>query len=386
MTLDWLIVGGGIHGVHLAVRLIGEAGVPPDRLRIVDPADRLLARWFACTATVGMTHLRSSAAHHLDIDPQSLWRFAGTKKNRKRGLFAAPYNRPSLALFNAHCQRVVVRYALEELHVKGRAVACSVRGNAVEVALSDGVRLEADRAVLAMGTGERPPRPRWALQEHPRIQHVFDLSFGGWPTEPGETVVVVGGGISACQSALRLIGEGHQVHLIARHPVREHQFDSDPGWLGPKLMRRFEREDNFSRRRHMIQNARHRGSVPPDVRRKLRRAVDKGRVVRHEAHIEDLVIGCERLDMRLSTGVTVSADRVFLATGLASTRPGGAMIDDLVASASLPCAACGFPIVDRALRWHPRIHVCGPLAELELGPVSNNIAGARRAGDRLLGG
>ena len=33
-TLDWLIIGGGIHGVHIAARLLGESGVAPDRLRI----------------------------------------------------------------------------------------------------------------------------------------------------------------------------------------------------------------------------------------------------------------------------------------------------------------------------------------------------------------
>jgi hypothetical protein len=41
-------------------------------------------------------------------------------------------------------------------------------------------------------------------------------------------------------------------------------------------------------------------------------------------------------------------------------------------------------IVDPNLRWHPRVFVSGPLAELELGPVSRNIAGARRAGDRIV--
>ena len=60
------------------------------------------------------------------------------------------------------------------------------------------------------------------------------------------------------------------------------------------------------------------------------------------------------------------------------------MVDALIASASLPCARCGYPIVDSALRWHPRIHVSGPLAELELGPASRNIAGARLAGGRLV--
>ena len=35
-SLDWLIVGGGPHGLHLALRLLG-AVVPSARIRIVDP-------------------------------------------------------------------------------------------------------------------------------------------------------------------------------------------------------------------------------------------------------------------------------------------------------------------------------------------------------------
>jgi hypothetical protein len=44
-----------------------------------------------------------------------------------------------------------------------------------------------------------------------------------------------------------------------------------------------------------------------------------------------------------------------------------------------------YPIVDRALRWHPGIHVTGPLAELEIGPPARNILGARLSAERLLG-
>ena len=33
MALDWLIIGGGIHGMHIAARLLGESGVAPERLR-----------------------------------------------------------------------------------------------------------------------------------------------------------------------------------------------------------------------------------------------------------------------------------------------------------------------------------------------------------------
>ena len=77
MNLDWVIIGGGIHGVHIAARLLGEAEVSPEKLRIVDPAEQLLARWKSHTTTTGMSHLRSPAVHHLDLDPWSLQRFAG---------------------------------------------------------------------------------------------------------------------------------------------------------------------------------------------------------------------------------------------------------------------------------------------------------------------
>ena len=75
MKTEWLVIGGGIHGVHLAARLIAEAHVNPKQLRIVDPGQRLLQRWRTCTETTGMRHLRSPAVHHLDVEPWSLPHF-----------------------------------------------------------------------------------------------------------------------------------------------------------------------------------------------------------------------------------------------------------------------------------------------------------------------
>jgi hypothetical protein len=40
-------------------------------------------------------------------------------------------------------------------------------------------------------------------------------------------------------------------------------------------------------------------------------------------------------------------------------------------------------VVSKALRWARGLYVMGPLAELELGPTARNIAGARKAADRL---
>ncbi len=383
MHLDVLIIGGGIHGVHIAARLIGEAGFSPERLRIVDPADRLLDRWRTCTATTAMTHLRSPSVHNLDLNPWALQRFAGKRKKRKQNLFAAPFDRPALGLFNAHCDRVIDKFGLAELHIQARATACSIECEHVGVELSNGQQLTATNVVLAVGSSEHPEWPAWAPREDERIHHVFDPGFDGWPTSK-ETIAVIGGGISAAQVALRLLKEGHDVHLVSRHALRKQQFDSEPGWLGPKFMAGFLQEPDFDRRRAMIVKARHIGSIPPDIKRTLHRVIHEGLISWHEGQVSKLDTSGGKVSTELRSGITIETDRALLATGFAQMRPGGALVDQLVASESLCCAQCGYPVVDESLRWHSRIFVSGPLAELELGPAARNIAGARRAANRLV--
>ena len=383
MRLDWLIIGGGIHGVHIAARLLGDADISRDRLRIVDPGDCLLSSWRNCTATTGMTHLRSSSVHHLGLHHAALQRFAGRNQRTTRRPFAPPFERPSLSLFNAHCDHVEATYRLRELHLRTRATRCSIRPHAVEVQLEDDRTLEAGNIVLAIGSSEQPRWPDWAPRNDPRIHHIYTPGFDGWPTRR-ERVTVVGGGISSGHVALRLVQEGHDVHLVSRHGIRQHQFDSDSGWLGWRYSATFSRERDPDRRRGIVTEARHHGSVPPDMARSLRRAINRRQLTWHQGEIDHLVEGPDGMKLVLDEDTAIEAHRVLLATGFDSRRPGGIMIDKLIESGSLPCAECGYPIVDTELRWHPRIYVSGPLAELELGPVSRNIAGARRAGDRII--
>ncbi|MEM7233641.1 MAG: FAD/NAD(P)-binding protein [Planctomycetota bacterium] len=385
MSLEWLIVGGGVHGVHLATRLISEASVAEERIAIVDPADRLLARWRSCTAVTGMRYLRSPGVHHLDAASSSLRQYAGKHRLWSPGLFAEPNQRPSLRLFNAHCDHLVSKLGLSELHRCDRAVECIADDRSVVVRLAKKGWVETRNVIFALGAGDQPYWPKCAPRKHPKVRHVFDPGFDGWPSGSSERVVVMGGGISAAQVALRLLGEGHRVRLITRHKFRVHQFDSDPVWLGPRVKTEFNRFRNASRRREIISKARHRGSIPPDVDRHLKRAIHRGEIVWDRQPVADVIPSDEVVYVQLSDGAMIEADRVLLATGFESRRPGGRLVDSLVASASLPCAKCGYPIVDTSLRWHRRVYVTGPLAELEIGPISRNIAGARAAADRIIG-
>ncbi|MEM9291689.1 MAG: FAD/NAD(P)-binding protein [Acidobacteriota bacterium] len=408
-SIDWLIIGGGIHGVHLAARLVGEAKIDSARLKILDPGPRLLHHWRTFSAATGMTHLRSPVVQHLDLEPFSLRRYAGTRRDRAPGVLKGQYDRPSLGIFNAHCDSVIERFGLAGRHLRDQALHIDPSTDGVRVRTCSGESLEAERVLLAIGTSHQPEWPEWAPRNEPRIQHVFDseqletkllgpkLNPTMGPTQgrvqgPAQgpiqdkvkRLLVVGGGISAAQVALRLVAEGHLVDLVSRHPFRVHEFDSSPGWLGPKLMPLFRNERDPDRRRHLIREARHRGSITPELRRSLRFAVTSGKLAAHEGAVSDLQIKEDGLELKLASGRDLHGSRLYLATGFAAYRPGGEMLDQLIEALDLPCAHCGFPIVDPWLRWHPRIHVSGPLAELEIGPVARNIAGARRAGDRLI--
>ncbi|MEZ4450841.1 MAG: FAD/NAD(P)-binding protein [Nannocystaceae bacterium] len=387
----WLIVGGGIHGTHLAIRLLA-AGVDRSQLRILDPHARLLERWRVCAENTGMTHLRSPAVHNLDVDAFSLLRFSGPPRGRRAGLFAAPYDRPALGLFNHHNDALVEEHRLAELHVQASARRITLRCDAVEVEVEVGGTsnelLMCDRLILALGVGGQPRWPAWAEGlrggPRPRAAHVFEEGYVVPGTPPWRRVAVIGGGISAAQVALRLAADPLvAVTVISRHEPRQAQFDSDPGWLGPKHMRAFHVERDLGRRRALIDGARHRGSMPPEVLRALRRALRAGAIewVRGEVQAADTHPGGVLL--RGATPAPIDVDFVLLATGFERRRPGGPLVDRLIADHQLPCAECGYPRIDNGLRWHPQILVSGALAELQLGPVARNIAGARYAADAI---
>jgi len=337
--------------------------------------------------------------HHLDLSSASLRRFAEAGKAQGAGQpFTRPYSRPALDLFDRHSKEVIAKSRLEELHVRGRANALEISDDHIRVGLEEGCAedggsaLEARHVVLSLGAPRDPEWPEWARRavesatdqvDSSAIQHIFAPGFELDDDPEHEVIAVVGAGISGVQVALRCAKVGRRVLLISRNPLRSHQFDSDPGWQGPKNMASFSRIQDPNVRRQKISEARHRGSVPPDVEASLRSAMADGTI----EHLEGVEVGAAEFAAgRFCLGVgerQIPVDRVLLATGYTGRRPGEGWLDDAIETHGLPCADCGFPIVDRGLRWHPRLLVTGALAELEIGPVSRNISGAMRAGERI---
>jgi len=385
-VFDWLVIGGGPHGVHAAARISAAWGSV--RVGILDPHEEPFHDWDAVTKGVGMTHLRSPIVHHIGLSSLDLADFAREGAvGRSGSALKGRYRRPSLDLFNAHSRDVFGRSELADVWIRGRATAIDPLPNGWRIETDRG-GIESRRIVLTIGSSQRLRWPDWAPRRSACVDHVLDPDRP--PVEDGP-VLVVGGGLSAAQTAVSLAGRGVDVTLLRRHLARVHRFDTDPGWLGPKRMREFRAEPSPDRRREMITEARHLGSVTSDALHALRASVARGTLQWRRGEVRGATPTTDGVDVTIDAeGGETEADtsvarvrRVLLATGYAPDASSPPWIHALGQRLGLPLARCGTPVPDTALQWAPGLHVTGPLAELELGPTSRNIAGARRAGDIL---
>jgi len=120
------IIGGGVHGTHLAIRLLNAGIVDRKRLRICDP-DGLLANLRRQCQQCGMTEFRSPLVHHIAIDPFSLRAFA-RERDRTDELIPTDTggDRPTVSLFFDHAEWVCEKHNLESLVESTRALSAEV--------------------------------------------------------------------------------------------------------------------------------------------------------------------------------------------------------------------------------------------------------------------
>lgn len=386
--LEWLIIGGGIHGTYCSHLLVSRGGVSRSRVRVLDPHPEPLACWHHRARNTGMQFLRSPDVHNLDLEPMSLFHFTRERHEPWSTQFTGIYrNQPALDLFHTHSQWIIDQHRLAELRLTGTATGLSCTATGVSVETSAGT-LRTRHVLLAVGPAD-PCWPAWATQLRTAgapIGHVFDPAFCRTDVPAWSHAVVIGGGITAVQTALALAQQAPgTVTLLTRHEFREHPFDSDPCWFSMCLAA-YQRETDYQHRRATIRKARYRGSVPPDILRQLHEAVTAGILTVKIGDVTSATLTVE-MDVSLSLEAlqeTINCDRIVLATGFAQERPGGAWLTQAIADYALPCSHCGYPIVDQTLQWRHGVYVTGALAELEIGPVARNIIGARLAGERLL--
>lgn len=382
--LQMLIIGGGIHGVHLAHRLLCETALTHDDIRVLDPHAELLHEWQRCTRNCGMRYLRSPSVHHIDIDPFSLDKYAVLPENRRDSNFIPPKDRPSVALFHKHCRMVIDTHRLESIQIQGTAREAMDRSSHVSV-VTAGKTIDARMILLALGMNNQPLWPYWAMRLKELgapVGHVFDPDFGLDAIQNRGTIAVVGSGISGAQLALHLAEKKlDDILLISKKAISVSDFDFASGWLGPKYLDDFNRQPLDERRRR-IKAARMKDSIPQDTKASIDSAVAEKRISCVVDDITDAKFQAGHLLLDGRHG-PYACGQVILATGFRETRPGNGFVTQMIKEFHLKTASCGFPAIGPSLQWHKRIFISGPLSELQIGPSARNIAGARHAGRRI---
>jgi thioredoxin reductase len=379
---DWIIIGGGIHGCTVATYLVKKKEVPIHKICVIDPYPEPLFKWKRLTGLIDMPYLRSPFVHHLDTNPFSLQSF---KKDEGEN-FYGPYKRPALSLFNQHSSTVLDEIEISKAWFQGKVEHVEKRENDWIVRTSGLDHFLGKNIVIATGMNNQLAYPSWgsdlAAARPKQVGHLFAESIP--IMEP--PIVVIGGGISAAHLVIKLSkkypGNAYQ---IARQPYRVHDFDSDPGWLGPKHMSGFEKLTRYEERREVIDHARHKGSMPSELANKLRNLKRNNAFTFIQDEVQSWTVTGDEIILHLTKEKSiVKAKTILFATGFSKEVLKVDWLQKLIQEEKLTCAKCGFPVVKEDLSWCNHLFVTGQLAELEIGPVSRNISGARKAAERIV--
>ena len=154
---DWIVVGGGPHGV-CAARALTAGGAS---VRIVDPSGALLERWGVRARAVEMVWMRSPAGHHLDAQPVSLHHFLHRPEHADVAELAGTLRRPMHEAFLRHSREVVDGAGLDRSVVRGRVSSIQRRGSELLV-LGEGASSADGSSSRRARTPRASPRGRSA--------------------------------------------------------------------------------------------------------------------------------------------------------------------------------------------------------------------------------
>ena len=389
------IIGGGIHGVSIAIRLLRDMPTAAKSLAIVDRHPLPLTQWRRKTERQGMAFLRSPAVHHITPDALGIVEYA--ERHSRTNALAPPYSQPSTQLFWDFCKSALVELGAHQVYYQFDVSKLRWDKGAgrfpFRLISTDNEGFRSRCVVLAIGADDcayvPPEFVQWQHRYPDQILHAseFTVDCEDKRNDKRDQIVIVGGGLTAGTFAKSLSERGHSVALIVRKQLKTEQFDFPPVWLGPKALAEFASETDFQRRYETIQQNRGEGSITPNVMEALLNTpkVDIYPETRiHNITTEDECLPAHKLRIETTRGVITDVSRVILATGYRFNLRRYGFLTELLAHHQVPLV-CGLPRLDTDLQLHPieNLFGSGTIAQLQIGPASGNIAGANLAYERL---
>ena len=397
------IIGGGIHGISIALRFLRE--IPTTEIAIVDRHPLPLTAWQRKTERQGMTFLRSPAVHHIAPDALGIVEYA--ECHNRGDELAPPYSQPATRLFWDFCNDVLKEIAKHQDYYQFDVAKLRWDKGAGQYPFrlisTDTVGFRSRCVILAIGSDDcyyvPPEFMPWQQRWPERVVHASRFSvepnhregqvFHALPTEK-EPIAIVGAGLTAGTLARSLSERGHEVILIARRQLKTEQFDFPPRWLGPKALAEFASEPDFQQRYETVQQVRGEGSITPDIAEALKEAprvtIYTHTCVRNitEEPGQTLCLHLESSGELSKRAYRTNVSCVILATGYQFNLRRYPFLAELIAQHEVPLV-CGLPKLDANLQLLPVANLfgTGTIAQLQLGPAAGNIAGASLAYERL---
>ena len=390
------IIGGGIHGLSIAMQLIRDRPQVAKHLVVLDRHPEPLTAWRRKTEGQGMTFLRSPAVHHIDTEPLGIVEYA--RSTDRLDELAPPYGQPSTTLFLDFCRHAIEQHGLKQVYYPFDVATLRWdKGSGRFPFRIISQRNEGFRArcvILATGSEDFPYLPAefvaWQRRFPKRVRHSCDFNLQALAqAEIGcatAKIVIVGGGLTAGTLAKNLVELGKQVVLITRKPLKIQQFDFEPLWVGPKALGEFRRESDWEKRYEIVQEVRGAGSMTDEIAEELmRHTVGSPPAVSLYSEASILQIDqLDKLQIQTTKGTIDDVDLLILATGYRFDLRRYPFLSNLIKQHAIPILH-GLPLLDENLQLTPveNLFGSGVIAQLQLGPASENIVGATLAYERL---
>jgi len=381
--IDIAIIGAGVQALTLTTHLLQKSSKHYHKFLVFDPSQTWMSQWQQQFAAQQIPYLRSPAVHHPDPHSHQLRTFA---ENRHHELFP-PYDRPGTQLFNDFCDEVIHRWKLTEKVYPARiSQIIPIKRDSrsrFQLVLNTGETIIARRVVLATGSG-KVQLPDWVdsiTSDYPsdRLCHSQQVNLQRLDLV-GERILIVGGGLTSGHLAKGAINLGATVTLMTRKQLQSKIFDADPGWLGPKYLKDFHAQTDWSERYQQIQQARNGGSMTPDMMLNLSRATKEGKVRIDECfQVIDAQWQDNLWQVSCSNASKHQFNRIWLATGTKFNVQEHPLLQDALKAYPTEIVN-GLPILDEHLRLpKSNFFIMGGLAALRIGPVARNIGGGKMA-------
>ena len=378
LNTDVCIVGAGPHG--LAATLLFNRIDPSMKVTVIDHSTEWLATWNRQFQRAAITTLRSPIVHHPSPDSFDLDNFLKKSKFPRSGL---PYNPPTTECFSAFCNQIISDADLDDPLI---AIPQSAQSDQNGIALKTTNGIIYARYLIIATNPQHKIIPQWTqnLSQKPNItKHASEVDLSDIADLEGQSITVIGGGLTAAHLTRGAASKGALVKMIARRPLQIRSFDTDPGWLGPKYLNGYYLETDNQKRIQIARNARGGGSIPQWMHNLLRDFQKAGCV---EILESTEVTSAELKDpkgclLKLTNEEQVYSDQVWLATGTCCDLQSMKFLHPILENFSF---VDEFPVLDRSLRLKPHpIYLMGRTATFALGPAAGNLWGATRAAHQI---